>query len=202
MRSSQGAKARFRFVGFLIRMFVASGPCRGPFFIRFIRHVAGCAVDTNNSNCDGLRILRLELCHLAAKVVYHSVDLADHRLLNDFHFYANFDGRNRSSLYDVPRVGDWLNVRDDFTEASIAATRLNAMLAILNVENGNALAYAGDVFRGRIGKVVQVLEKLNRYKVALIRCAVAKDLPIKELTKFVEQPVWQVRPRSVSCEVC
>lgn len=167
VRSGQRQQASFAFVGFLIRMLVPSDAGSRPFLVALIGNVLSGPIDADNSDGDRSSVLRFELRHLASKVVYDSVDLPDHGLLNDFDFDTNLNCRNRPSFNMIAGVRDWRDIWNDFAEAAIAATGLNTLSAVLNVENGNTFVNSGAVSGRRVGKIIHVLEKLNRYEIAL-----------------------------------
>src|SRR5260370_34439959 len=90
-------------------------------------------VDPDHGDTNRMSAATFNLDDLIAEIVYHPIDLLNHRLRQHLHFNTDFDGSYRSSGHKVARIGDGSLTRDDFAEGSIAAPGRNAAPLVLDV---------------------------------------------------------------------
>ena len=122
----------------------------------------------------------LELNRLIAKIVYYAVDLLNHRLRQYLHFNADLDGRNRPTTDKIARIGDGILAWNYFTESPIPPSRWNATTLVLDIENAVlAMYHRINQFRRAID-CDEVLVKMHRNIVALIRRTMFIDFTFKQ----------------------
>ena len=101
-------------------------------------------IDSNNSDANRISATAAELLHLVSEVIYHSINLLEHRLRQNFDLYAYFDGGNWSASNQVSGIEDWCFARYDLTESSIStACRATRELPCLPVAKRWAIAPSG-----------------------------------------------------------
>jgi hypothetical protein len=91
------------------------------------------AIDADNRDRDRIATACPKMSNLRVQVVYHPVNLPNHRLLDDLYFDAYFDCRDPASFDRMLGLGFRRNAGNDLSKRAIAAARLYAMRFILNV---------------------------------------------------------------------
>ena len=77
----------------------------------------------------------LELSHLIAEIVYHPVDLLDHRLCQDLNLNADLDSSYRPSGHKIARIGDGSLTWNNFAECSVTTACRDAPTFVLDIQH-------------------------------------------------------------------
>ena len=83
-------------------------------------------VNADESHGDGRATPALEMLNLVLKVADDPSNLADHRFLHDFYFYADFYRCDRTALNIATFHRDRSHVRHDLSKTPIATVRTDA----------------------------------------------------------------------------
>ena len=96
-----------------------AGCRKGP--IPFVSYGAFRLIDTYDGNTDRMAAPALELDYLIADIVYHPVDLFDHRLREYLHFNSDLNRGYRTSSNEVAAIYYGTFAGNDFAKGSIPA---------------------------------------------------------------------------------
>jgi hypothetical protein len=103
--------------------------------IAFETHCALGLVDANDSDTDWASASAAELSYLVPQIVDHAIDLLDHGLRENLHFYANLDGGNWSSSNLIAWIENRHFARNNLAKCPIAAASVYASTSILNIQH-------------------------------------------------------------------
>jgi hypothetical protein len=92
-------------------------------------------IDSDDCHTDWLSATAIELDHLVAKIVDHTVNLLDHSFGQYLHFDTDLYSRNRPSANKIAIIEYRGLAGDDLAEGGISATGLDAAPPVLDIEN-------------------------------------------------------------------
>src|SRR4051812_3133670 len=92
-------------------------------------------INANKADANGISRSVVKLIQLAPHVAYDSIDLLNHRFLEEFSFDSNFHGCNHAARNMKSGIDDGRSGGHAFSESSIAATRLDPSCSVLTIYN-------------------------------------------------------------------
>src|SRR5262249_11032774 len=130
-----------------------------------------------------------ELANLVAKHSNYPHDLLNHGFREDFDFYPDFHGGDRSASNGVARIAEGRPAWDELCKRAVATPSRDTAASVLRIQDA---IRSLDCRLAELGRPIdrdEILVQMHRDKIALARIAVLVNLAFKQTPEFREQPV-------------